>query len=138
MPKKKKKTIAFYGKGLPPKSEMISFVRKGEYCVEINYKERDGLVTSYSASMICHKLNGCLYALDYNEDKRILSYDTQHRETLGPCHRHCVLRKNVEPINLEECGFLNILNRFYKDMSLIAEELGYKKPVMNIIQEDMQ
>jgi hypothetical protein len=85
--------------------------------------------------MICLKSNGCLYAFNYNEDQRILGYDTKHKETLGPCHKHCILR-NAEPIDLKECGFLNILNRFCEEMSLIAEELGYKNPLMNIIQED--
>jgi hypothetical protein len=127
MSKGKKKKAPYYGKGLPLKSEISSYRSKGEYLINMEYVEKDGLVKSFRLSMICDKPNKCInYISDY-DNGRILGYDTAHRDKLGPCHRHCIGRKDSEKLDDNECGFLNILKMFLNEAQLVVKELGYKE-----------
>lgn len=129
----KNKKSPYYGKE-PPRVELVSFSKKGEYFVNVNYKVKNKEVIHYALSMICQKEKGCIYNIYNDEDRRILAYDTSHRETLGPCHKHCPGRKNREQLPETECSFTNILDKFFREFLMIINDLGYTMPANNCIE----
>ena len=80
---------------------------------------RDGHVKYFRLVLICHEHHS-------RDNGRVLGYDTQHQETLGPCHRHH--RDVSEPEPLQDCRFVEILSRFCQEAKQMVEDLGCPGP----------
>jgi len=99
---------------------MIGSGRRRAGMVNLEYGcGRDGLVKYFRLALICHGHNS-------GDNDRVLGYDTQHQETLGPCHRHHKDARGSEP--LQDCSFIGILSRFCQEARQMSQELGCPGP----------